>query len=75
VTISAGQTAAATLPGVGPALTATLTRLGLTMLQDLWFHLPLRYEDRTHLTPIRALHAGETAQVAGRVEAIEKGFR
>jgi len=75
VTISAGQTAAATLPGVGPALTATLTRLGLTTLQDLWFHLPLRYEDRTHLTPIRDLHAGDTAQVEGRVEAIEKGFR
>ena len=75
MTISAGQTAAATLPGVGPALTATLTRLGLTTLQDLWFHLPLRYEDRTHLTPIRDLHAGDTAQVEGRVEAIEKGFR
>ena len=67
--------ASTTLPGVGPALAATLQRLGLTTLQDLWFHLPLRYEDKTHITPIRDLHAGDTAQVEGRIEAVEKGFR
>ncbi len=64
-----------TLPGVGPALAATLQRLGLNTPQDLWFHLPLRYEDRTRITPIRDLRAGEPAQVEGFVEAIEKGFR
>ena len=63
------------LPGVGPALAAALERLGLHTLQDLWFHLPLRYEDRTRLTAIGELHAGDTAQVEGRIEAIEKGFR
>jgi ATP-dependent DNA helicase RecG len=64
-----------TLPGVGPALAKTLERLGLRTLQDLWFHLPLRYEDRTRLTPIRDLVPGAPAQVEGRVEAVEKGFR
>src|SRR5215813_248774 len=64
-----------TLSGVGPALAATLGRLGLTTLQDLWFHLPLRYEDRTRLSAIRDMHAGDTVQVEGRVEAIERGFR
>ncbi|HST26954.1 MAG TPA: ATP-dependent DNA helicase RecG [Rudaea sp.] len=64
-----------TLPGVGPALAKTLERLGLRTLQDLWFHLPLRYEDRTRLTPIRDLVAGAPAQVEGRVEAVERGFR
>lgn len=64
-----------TLPGVGPALATTLQRLGLNTLQDLWFHLPLRYEDRTRITLIRDLRAGEAAQVEGVVEAIEKGFR
>ena len=63
------------LPGVGPALAAALERLGLTTLQDLWFHLPLRYEDRTRITPIRDLRVGDSAQVEGRIEAIEKGFR
>jgi len=67
--------AIASMPGVGPALVETLDRLGLRTLQDLWFHLPLRYEDRTRLTPIRDLRVGDSAQVEGRVEAIEKGFR
>ena len=66
---------ASTLPGVGPALAAALGKLGLATLQDLWFHLPLRYEDRTRLTPIRDLRAGDTVQVEGRIEAIERGFR
>ncbi len=64
-----------TLPGVGPGLAGTLERLGLRTLQDLWFHLPLRYEDRTRITPIRELHAGEAALVEGYVEAVERSFR
>ncbi|GAP66119.1 ATP-dependent DNA helicase RecG [Mizugakiibacter sediminis] len=64
-----------TLPGVGPALAQALARLGLERVQDLWFHLPLRYEDRTRLTPIRELRPGQSAQVEGRVEAVETGFR
>ncbi|HEY7873260.1 MAG TPA: ATP-dependent DNA helicase RecG [Rudaea sp.] len=64
-----------TLTGVGPALAKTLERLGLRTLQDLWFHLPLRYEDRTRIMPIRDLQPGAPAQVEGRVEAVEKGFR
>jgi len=70
-----GTRLARTLPGVGPAVATALQRLGLVTLQDLWFHLPLRYEDRTRITAIRDLHVGDTAQVEGRVEAIEKGFR
>ena len=56
--------AVSTLSGVGPTLVATLARLGLTTLQDLWFHLPLRYEDKTRITPISELRIGEAAQVA-----------
>ena len=64
-----------TLLGVGPALVATLARLGLERVQDLWFHLPLRYEDKTRVTPLSDLHAGERAQVVGVVEAVERGLR
>jgi ATP-dependent DNA helicase RecG len=71
----AGATPVASLPGVGPAFAAALDRLGLRTLQDLWFHLPLRYEDKTQITAIADLRVGDTAQVEGRVEAIEKGFR
>jgi ATP-dependent DNA helicase RecG len=60
---------------VGPALADALHRLGIERVQDLWFHLPLRYEDRTRITPIRDLVAGESAQVEGVVEAAQAGFR
>ena len=63
------------LPGVGPALVASLARLGLERVQDLWFHLPLRYEDKTRITAIADLCVGERAQVEGVVEAVERGFR
>jgi ATP-dependent DNA helicase RecG len=64
-----------TLRGVGPALTSALERLGIARVQDLWFHLPLRYEDRTRVTAIRALRPGGPAQVEGVVQASERGFR
>ena len=63
------------LPGVGPAMAEKLAARGLLSVQDLWLHLPLRYEDRTRLTAIRDLVPGEPAQVEGRVEAVERGFR
>ncbi len=64
-----------TLRGVGPANAQALERLGIRCLQDLWFHLPLRYEDRTRLTPIRELVAGKVAQVEGVVSGVERSFR
>ena len=70
-----GVTPVAALPGVGPALVASLARLGLERVQDLWFHLPLRYEDKTRVTAIADLRTGERAQVEGVVEAVERGFR
>ena len=73
--MSAADAPVTSLPGVGPALAKTLEKLGLQTVQDLWFHLPLRYEDRTRLTAIADLRPGDIAQVEGRVEAIERGFR
>lgn len=70
-----GLAPVSTLPGVGPALAETLGRLGLERVQDLWFHLPLRYEDRTRIDAIADLRVGERAQVEGVVEAVERGFR
>lgn len=63
------------LSGVGPKLATTLERLGLLRVQDLWFHLPLRYEDRTRITSIADLRIGDSVQVEGVVDAIERGFR
>ncbi|MEA7187991.1 hypothetical protein ONJ45_27390, partial [Salmonella enterica subsp. enterica serovar Virginia] len=40
------------LTGVGAAQSSKLAKIGLHTVQDLLLHLPLRYEDRTHLYPI-----------------------
>ncbi|WP_311064454.1 ATP-dependent DNA helicase RecG [Halomonas sp. DWK9] len=65
------------LKGVGEALAIKLARLGVERISDLLFHLPLRYQDRTRLTPIGQLRAGHEAVVEGEVTAsdIVKGRR
>ncbi|QDH69157.1 ATP-dependent DNA helicase RecG [Marilutibacter alkalisoli] len=63
------------LPGVGAKVAEKLAARGIESLQDLWLHLPRQYEDRTAITPIGALVPGMAAQVEGRVEAVERGFR
>ena len=63
------------LRGVGPALAETLGRLGLHTIQDLLFHLPLRYEDRTRVLPIGSLRTGDRAVIEGEVQLAEVVFR
>ncbi|MGH8161827.1 MAG: ATP-dependent DNA helicase RecG [Gammaproteobacteria bacterium] len=58
-------------PGVDVKLTARLAALGIERPEELLTHVPLRYEDRTHITPIAALRVGENAQVAGKVQSVE----
>jgi len=65
------------LRGVGPRLETTLGHLGIHSVQDVLFHLPLRYEDRTRLHPIGSLYPGARAQIEGQIEhaAIVRGRR
>ena len=56
------------LQGVGPALEQKLDKLGIRTIQDILFHLPYRYIDRTRLTPIGALQAGNQAYIQGEIE-------
>ncbi|MGP9663641.1 ATP-dependent DNA helicase RecG [Halomonas citrativorans] len=65
------------LKGVGEALALKLSRLGIEHVSDLLFHLPLRYQDRTRLTPIGLLRAGQEAVIEGEVTAsdVVKGRR
>ena len=55
------------LKGVGAALAEKLAKVGLETLQDVLFHLPLRYQDRTRIVPIGALRPGQDAVVEGTV--------
>jgi ATP-dependent DNA helicase RecG len=60
---------------VAPALAKKLDKLGLRRRFDLVLHLPLRYEDETHLYPIGAAPYGQPVLVEGRVISHEVQFR
>jgi len=62
------------LKGVGSRVAARLERLGLRTVQDVLFHLPLRYEDRTRVVAMGALRPGDQAVVQGVVELAEVSF-
>lgn len=63
-----------TLRGVGPQLKARLEKLGLRTVQDLLFHLPSRYEDRTRIVPMRQLRPGDHAVVEGIITEAQVRF-
>ncbi|HDR1523878.1 TPA: ATP-dependent DNA helicase RecG [Pasteurella multocida] len=63
-----------TLSGVGAAISDKLGRIGIHNLQDLLFHLPIRYEDRTRITPIHDLRPDAYATIEGLVQTCEVQF-
>ena len=70
--VADAQAAARALPvtslrGVGEAVADKLAGLGIRTVEDVLFHLPFRYQDRTRLTPIGALEPGREAVVRGEV--------
>ncbi|MCW8834008.1 MAG: ATP-dependent DNA helicase RecG [Colwellia sp.] len=61
------QVSLSTFKGVGPSMAAKLAKLGLVSVQDLLFHLPLRYEDRTRITTIRDCLPGTHTNIIGEI--------
>jgi len=59
------------LTGIGAQTANRLQKLGLCTLQDLIFHLPLRYEDRTRVYPICSLKPGMSVLISGTVEFLD----
>lgn len=55
------------LRGVGPKVADRLAKVGVASVQDLLFHLPLRYQDRTRVLPIADLRPGDEALVEGEI--------
>lgn len=56
-------------------LIANLAKLGISNLQGLLLHLPLRYIDETHVTAVRDLRMGESAQVEGEIVHAEVTYK
>ena len=56
------------LTGIGPRLQERLMHIGIDRIQDLLFHLPYRYIDRTRLISLGELQAGEDAYFQGEIE-------
>ncbi|WP_309545407.1 ATP-dependent DNA helicase RecG [Thalassotalea euphylliae] len=66
-TTNLAQVTIASLKGVGPAMAEKFAKLGLNSVQDLLFHLPLRYEDRTRVTAVRDLLPGIYTNIIGEI--------
>jgi len=66
----ASASAPAASPSAAPAKSApqkAMEKLGLVRDIDLALHLPLRYEDETHITRLRDARDGDTVQIEGEV--------
>lgn len=63
------QTPLQFLKGVGPRKAADLKRAGLLTVEDLFYRLPFRYEDRSRMQPIASLRPGARAAVLGEIKS------
>ena len=52
------ETSVVTLSGIGPKRAAALADRGIATVRDVIFHLPSRYQDWRHLTPLSAVVPG-----------------
>jgi ATP-dependent DNA helicase RecG len=70
---------AASLPvtfikGVGESLASTLKKLGIVTIEDLLFHFPIGYQDRTELNKIAELTPDKEFVIRGTVEKVSQTF-
>ena len=63
------------LSGVGPKTQAELRNLGIETCLDLLLHLPIRYQDRSRITPIDQLLVGEEALIEGTILSTSLSYR
>lgn len=64
---SLGRSPVTELKHVGDKLAEKLAKLGIHVIQDLLFHLPLRYQDRTRISPIGSLSPNMDVVIEGDV--------
>jgi len=62
------------LKGVGVQLANKLAKLGIQTIQDVLFHLPLRYMDRTRITPIGSVQHNTEVVIEGEIRGCDLVF-
>ena len=62
------------LKGVGPKMAERLLKLGIKNVQDMLFHLPLRYEDRTRIYSINELSLHSHVSIEATIETSQITF-
>lgn len=62
------------LKGVGVKMAERLARLNISTVQDLLFHLPVRYQDRTRMVALGELQSGMAVSVQGEIQHTEVKF-
>ncbi len=60
--------------GVGEIYAKKLAKLGVITVFDLLYHIPFRYEDRSQISQIGQVQAGETVSIIGRVEKTKSDY-
>ncbi|HKY74121.1 MAG TPA: ATP-dependent DNA helicase RecG [Patescibacteria group bacterium] len=58
--------------GIGDTTAEKFTRLGLSTVRDLLFHIPFRYEDYSNLTTIASLQPGEDGTILATARSVVK---
>ena len=62
------------LKGVGSKVAEKLAGMGIKTVQDVLFHLPLRYEDRTRIYPVADLKIGVSAAIIAEVKTAKISY-
>ena len=72
--IEASSLLVSTIKGVGEKLSSTLSKLGIKTIEDLLFHFPIGYQDRTILKKIAELEPNQDFVVQGVIEKVSQTF-
>jgi len=62
------------LKGVGPRVAEHLKKININNVEDVLFHLPYRYEDRSRVVAIGALRPGQASVIEGVIDHAEVAF-
>ncbi len=58
------------LKGVGPQIAERLTKLQIKTLQDILFHLPSKYVDRTRIHPLATVRVNDIVVIEASIEKV-----